>query len=285
MEYKERISEVSKQFSQASKSAVTNLENIPIISDITSGAISRFQNKIAQKSPNFKRILHSRFQSHFGAATSRNSEPEENQALLSRDSKRINMSKSMVSDERENDSSISSGDISDDQGDPEQRKPMEENKISLRSTMKNNFETQLTQVLPDKPHSLYRNLSFPHILEQQKKLAQIGKIVVESKNNPRFKEKINLPTLSRKDFLAKEVIEKFKNDEAKCKCSGTFRYKRKTYDESIVLNSSPATYFPIEEDSGRILMPTMKFNRIYEKKKKNASVAHTIRKRITSKLL
>lgn len=64
-EYTERLTEVSKQFPQASSAAVTNIKNIPIVSDITSGAIARFQNRMADKSPNFKRILHSRSQSHF----------------------------------------------------------------------------------------------------------------------------------------------------------------------------------------------------------------------------
>jgi hypothetical protein len=285
-EYKERISEVSKQFSQASRSAVTNLENIPIISEITTGVISRFQNKLAEKSPNFKRILHSRSQSHFGFSTAKSPEPEETQFLLSRNSKRINTSKSMISEGRESNSSISSNNASPNQGSPEQRRRIEENKICLRSSLNNKFEIHLTQVVSDKPHALYRNLSLPHILEQQKRIAQIEKIIVESRNNPRFKEKINLPTLTKRTFLAKDIIEKFKNDEARCKCSNTFRYKRKSYDESIVLNSSPAAYWPFQEDSGRMLMPTMKYNRINEKKTiKNGSVAQTIRKRITSKLL
>lgn len=61
-EYSERLKEVSVNFPQASNSAVSNLKNIPIMTDITTGAIARFQNKLADKSPNFKSMLFSRSQ-------------------------------------------------------------------------------------------------------------------------------------------------------------------------------------------------------------------------------
>lgn len=61
-EYSERLKEVSSNFPQASNSAVSNLKNIPIMTDITTGAIARFQNKLADKSPNFKSMLYSRSQ-------------------------------------------------------------------------------------------------------------------------------------------------------------------------------------------------------------------------------
>ena len=65
-EYSERLKEVSVKFSQASNSAVSNLKNIPIMTDITTGAIARYQNKLADKSPNFKSILYSRSQTYLG---------------------------------------------------------------------------------------------------------------------------------------------------------------------------------------------------------------------------
>lgn len=55
---------------------------------------------------------------------------------------------------------------------------------------------------------------------------------------------------------------------------------RKTYDESIVLNSTPAAYWPRQEEAGGILVPTMKYNRINEKKQKpnkNGIIRNTTR--------
>jgi len=64
-EQAERTTEISKKYSQASKSAISTLTNIPIVSDITSGAISRFQTKLATKSENFSSILKSKSQPTF----------------------------------------------------------------------------------------------------------------------------------------------------------------------------------------------------------------------------
>lgn len=229
-EYSERISEVTKQFSQASRCAVSNLKNIPIISDITTGAISRFQNKMAEKSPNFKRVLHSRSQSHIGILGSANEDTNKNaindkrvaSPILSEESESDIDTISLAKQETCFERAFTSRDMSIDpiagNNTTEQRlKPKRDSVNSLLA---------ITLMPPESTQKLYRNLSLPHILEQQKKLAQLGKVVNESHINPRFKEKVNLPELSKKNFIAKDVIDKFQKDEARCKCSSTFRYKR-----------------------------------------------------------
>lgn len=250
------------------------------MSDITSGAIARYQNKLVEKSPDFKRILHSRSQTHFEfSSTNRLQSHRNSQDEMDESRKELALPvDSVLQEEKDEDLSPENtihgiGSLKDINTLVISKKPRNiafTKNISVVSDADtlSRHDPGSTLVQPERTPALYKNLSLPHILEQQRKFAQLGKIVMESNVNPRFKERVDLPALTNRDFIAKEVIEKFKKDEAKCKLSNTFRYKRKTHDESIVLNSTPAAYWPMQEDHTGVLIPTMRINRIKEKNKK-----------------
>jgi len=140
---------------------------------------------------------------------------------------------------------------------------------------------------PEKIPSLYKNLSMSQILMQQRKFAQMGKLIMESQVNPRFKEQIDLDSYKNKEFLASDVIEKFRQEDAKCKYSNTFKYKRKSYEDSVILNSTPAAYCPNTNNSHTILMPTMKYKNIQDRhdKKPRMSTTRNLSSAASSKFL
>ena len=195
-DYSERIKEVSMKFSQASNSAVSNLKNIPIISDITTGAISRFQNKMANKSPNFKNVLHTRSQTHIEGFDKYDITVNTlNEKLLKLTD--MNSMRTSLPDIRPNEDLTERVLETNYSTEPSPVKSIA-NLKNVRSAAdlmmtqeESSNELQLystRQPSPEKTSSLYRNLSIPQILVQQKKFAQMGKLIMEWKTNPRFKE-------------------------------------------------------------------------------------------------
>jgi hypothetical protein len=269
-EHAERVTEIHKLYSQASKSAITKFKNLPIVSDITSGAISRFQNKMSDKSPNFKRILKSKSQPELEAvevndynfdAASENYDGDitERQFGTPMKSRHPQDNGNTIFEKNSQDQSISRLSSAHDLLIPGTVKGTPMTRIRNQSQLGHHTSRPDSNMMTfQRTPTLFKNLSLPKILKEQKRLAQMEKICKESECNPRFKQKVNLPALTSRDFIAREIIDKFNKDEKKCRISETFRYKRQSHDESVILNSTPAAYWPKQENKGSVLVPTMK---------------------------
>ena len=151
---------------------------------------------MAGKSQNFKNVLHSRSQTHLEGMNrydiSLNTFNDKQLRLTERST-----TKSILPEIKSNEENIDRKLENNYTSEESPVKSLINLKGNISSSEFKTLNVETTQELqtynsrlssPEKTPSLYKNLSIPQILVQQKKFAQMGKLIMEWKSNPRFKE-------------------------------------------------------------------------------------------------